>query len=67
MCLAPAEKLCGGTQEVVLQQKAINPVSRFSFVVLLILAGGQMIENCSFCLCGNITCLLWLVSENMYA
>lgn len=43
--LAPVEELCGGTQEIVLQQKAINPVSRSSFVVHLILAGGQMIEN----------------------
>lgn len=44
--LALAEKLCGGTQEIVLQQKAINPVLRSSFVVHLILAGGQMIEKC---------------------
>lgn len=62
MCLAPSEELCGGTQEIVLQQKAINPVSRSSFVVHLILAGGQMIENCReeecVCLCGNIMCLL---------
>lgn len=43
---APADKLWGGTQEIVLQQKIINPVSRSSFVVHLILAGGQMIENC---------------------
>lgn len=46
MHLARAYELWGGTQEIVLQQKAINPVSRSSFVVHLILAGGQMIENC---------------------
>lgn len=43
--LASVKELCGGTQEIVLQQKAINPVSRSCFVVHLILAGGQTIEN----------------------
>lgn len=61
MCLAPAEELCGGTQEIVLQQKAINPVSRSSFVVHLILAGGQMIENCreAVCVCVATLCVFY--------
>lgn len=54
MYLAPADELCGGTQEIVLQQKVINPVSRSSFVVHLILAGGQMIENCREAECVSV-------------
>lgn len=52
--LAPGDELCGGTQEIVLQQKAINPVSRSSFVVHLILAGGEMIENSTEAECASV-------------
>lgn len=51
LCAWHQQKSCVETQEIVLQQKAINPVSRSSFVVHLILAGGQMIENCREAVC----------------
>lgn len=52
MHLARDEELCGRTEEIILQQKAINCILRSPFVVHL--AAGQMIENCTEAQCVSL-------------